>query len=1102
MRSRTLSSIQRQRGYSLMEILVAVAIFATVMIIALLIYDQSNRVFKRANESAEMQQNTRIAFEKVVADLRMAGFDYKRAGTPRAGVPQSWTKDTDYSFGTIVIPSPPNGHVYRATKSGKSGAGAPIWKTGTGDLVTDNTLEWQESGAPVYEQPDEQIEFAHNRAITIRANFDYEDPSTPDHGRESELEVSSGGSFPIVTTGNDEIVTYALVSRSGNAAANKDKITFFADVQVKDGKPSREGYPGGKIEKEITITGVDFTNLYPPYTLMRYTLDANGNPQETALADNIRSMEFSYWQDSAAKAALTDITDTKITDFSTLAGLGQYNPAAPNAVIKERLIRGKVRAVTATIVGMSPQPDYDYKNPADTVASNFRQYSLQSTIVGRNLGMKGIPQSETDPPGPPSLTNSCTGYCGVAFLTWAPAPGTGNVTYTVLYDTSSSGSFSGVLPAGSQTSYAVDLTQFDLTKTYYFRVAATNDAGTTVSTGSPLALDLKNKTQPKAPLNVTATGKQDAIDVTFQPQSGNANGVVPTCQSGGAPADNFPAEVRGYRIYRSKDAAFDPAVAPVEVVLDENAVGLSGDGAGNFKFTDTNIVNCTNYYYKVATVEWCQAKDEYNSPANAALGLSAMSAPSGAAQSTAAAKPKQPLNLKQDVTSVCDPVANRCDPVKIAWEKVIRDVNNNDIQVDKYRITRNTKLAGVGSEMTVANITDGTTTWTDNSVLLHHVAGNVSQTFTHEYRVYALNCALESDPALLIYPGTCVTGATIAAEATGPGSGTPDDPLQNVESLTVVPHSTKPVQDVTVSLDGSAYTPLPTLTLDWDIQDGEVHTIAFRVVTADCTEILTYYVQADPADCAIRTGVSSVIGVTTQAKVVLANVSDEDVILDNVSIAWVGQSGLSWQNVRFPSGAVYPASFTSGQTAANARTVTFNPTAASDRLIKKGETATLLLNFTGGAVSPTTVGAVSADYHQGQLTTQFGCGSQLATCSVAATITAPANGTAIYIDVKNSSTEAISLSSIVITWSGQANWVWTSTTAGTTVTNSPALGSGTKTLPVSGVTIGAGDVYRVTMNMFSSANNPPDLNAANVTTVWTEYTTQISGNGTLTCRAK
>lgn len=1121
MQTRTLGSIQRQRGYTLMEILVAVAIFATVMIVALLLYDQSNRVFKKANESAEMQQNTRVAFEKVVADLRMAGFDYKRAGTPKAGVPTAWVKETNYSLGTLIIPTPPNGHVYRASIQGKSAATAPTWTTGTGDLINDGTMQWQEAGAPVYEQPDEQIEFAHDKAITIRANYDYDDPGASDHGREPELEVSSGGSFPIVTTGNDEIVTYALVSKSGNSSANQDKITFFADVQMKDGKPARRGFPGGLAEKEITITGVDLTNKYPPYTLMRYTLNANGEPVGTALADNIRSMTFRYWQDYSAKEALRDITDTAITDFATLGGTGKFDPATPNAAIPGRIVRGKVRAVTATIVGMNPQPDYDYTSPTDTVMANYRQYELQSTIVGRNLGLKGIPQSETDPPGPPTITNSCTGYCGVVFLTWNPAPNTGLVTYTVLYDTSAGGSFQGVMPAGSQTSLAVDLTQFDLTKTYYFRVAATNEAGTTVSEGSPLALDLRNKTKPKPPKIDKVTAEKNALVVTFTPdKSGNAAGT-PSCSTGAPVSQTFPAEVRGYRIYRSKESGFDPADydpsdPAIKLVLDENMPGLTSNGAGSFDFVDTTVANCTKYYYRVATVEWCEQQAGYNNPADTANAMSDFSDESAVAEAAASAKAKTPLNFKQDVTAVCDPIANRCDPVKMNWEAVVKDVEETTINVERYDITRTTRINGVPQtgEIDVplgaveGTVTDGTTTYTDTDKLMHHVEGDESQVYTYEYKLVAWNCEdQKSDPATLVYPGSCVTGATIVADADGPGAGTADSPMENVRALSVIEHATKPITQVEAAVDGGGWTTLDApYGMDWDIQDGEVHRVAFRIVAGkspdDCTEILMFYIQADPADCAIRTAVSSINGNTLQTRVVLANISDEDVLLDTVDIAWSGQAGQTWLSVRFPSGQTFPATFTLPQTQGSPRTVTFTPAAQEDREIKSGESITLIMNFAGtGTSRPSQVGGVSSDYHEVSIATQFGCSSQLEACAISATTSATADTDIINIDIRNNDTEPMTLTGLTITWTGQTNWQWASLTAGTTFSFTP-ISSGTKTFAVSGVTIGAGDTFRATMKMTTSANNPPNLVANNVTTVWADYVTPTSVHGVLTCRAK
>src|SRR6059058_2345335 len=147
---RTLSSERRQRGFTLAEILVTTAIFAIIMIAALTVYDRSNRVFKSSTEAADLQQSTRIAFDKLVSDLRMAGFDYSRGGIP--------------------------------------------------------------TGPSEYQQPDEQIEYAGPTAVVFRANFDYTTNAANNNGLAADsyapLSVSGRKIFPFITTDNNEIVAY------------------------------------------------------------------------------------------------------------------------------------------------------------------------------------------------------------------------------------------------------------------------------------------------------------------------------------------------------------------------------------------------------------------------------------------------------------------------------------------------------------------------------------------------------------------------------------------------------------------------------------------------------------------------------------------------------------------------------------------------------------------------------------------------------------------------------------------------------------------------------------------------------------------------------
>ena len=75
-------SAVKQRGFTLAEVLVATAVFALIFVATLMIYDRSNRVFSAGSQASDLQQNTRVAYEKLVSDVRLAGFDYKRGGVP------------------------------------------------------------------------------------------------------------------------------------------------------------------------------------------------------------------------------------------------------------------------------------------------------------------------------------------------------------------------------------------------------------------------------------------------------------------------------------------------------------------------------------------------------------------------------------------------------------------------------------------------------------------------------------------------------------------------------------------------------------------------------------------------------------------------------------------------------------------------------------------------------------------------------------------------------------------------------------------------------------------------------------------------------------
>src|SRR5262245_1563282 len=167
-------------GFSLIEMLIASAIFAIVAAVAFTFSTSAQKPYKAGENAPEQQQATRIAFDRMISDIRLAGFNTN-----------------------------PDGDTSRV---------------------------------------DEQVEGAWDTALTIRGDFDFEDPAanaTP----ESAL---AGGVYNVVSTGNDEIVTYVLAKPGPTGPAT---LTLVLD-------PDR---PRSKANKTISIPNVALVQDNPPY---------------------------------------------------------------------------------------------------------------------------------------------------------------------------------------------------------------------------------------------------------------------------------------------------------------------------------------------------------------------------------------------------------------------------------------------------------------------------------------------------------------------------------------------------------------------------------------------------------------------------------------------------------------------------------------------------------------------------------------------------------------------------------------------------------------------------------------------------------------------
>ncbi|HEX3583689.1 MAG TPA: prepilin-type N-terminal cleavage/methylation domain-containing protein [Thermoanaerobaculia bacterium] len=1004
-----MNSRHSQSGFSLVEVMTATAIFAIIFIAALLVYDRSNRMFSQNTQAADMQQSTRVGYEKLLSDVRMVGFDYKRAGIPTSAyIP--WRPSQAYVVGQMVLPSKMNGHIYKCTTAGTSGATGPTtWGTTSGATVNDGaTLVWTEVGTitAAFDQPDEQIEYAWSSAITLRANYDYDtaDDATLghyDHGRESKLESTY---FPVVTTGNHEIVTYALVSNAPGAT-NSDTIQFYADVN-NGGNPSRTAYPGGNSERQISVTGVDLSNNNPPYTLYRFTLADNGSVVRTPLADNIRSLNFDYFQDAQGTQHLQDTTPADITN---VGGDGQFDPSTPStASDPNRLIRGNIRSIKVTLVGMNPAPDPNYTD-SDAKAPHYRKMTLSTMIVPRNLGIVAMQQSATQPPPAPINVTVCSGYCGVAAITWTPGDpstyatgSTGAESYAIAYDTDSAGKFANYFPAGTLTTYAIDLTQMDLTKDYYFKVLATNSVGSTSSTVvGPVSL--KNATKPAAS-TLAANGvltPAPHVDLSWSAPKTNASGT-PSCTSGVAPYATVPAEIQGFRLYRSTSSGFTPSAG--NLLLDVGAAGPVADGVGGWTYTDSTVTSCTPYYYKIQAVEWCAASDAMNTSGDKSDGNGSFS--SEVSATVSAYKASTPTGLTVDPSSKCTTSPNQCTPIKIYWTKVTTDTSGATINVDTYEIWRRLRHGvTTGSYAKVATLSGQTSnpspiSWSEPAALQDQES-NGDQDYYDYYVIAESNCGNSDPSGAVTVPNVCNTGVTISQSGAASGAGTSASPWISTANSAMVIHLNAPIKPITaatLSIDGGA--PI-VLSSPWtysipDTGDSSVHSLTFTVTT-DCQQTLTSaYFEGSGPGCHLQIG-SGIVTVNAsppsgykELDIKLTNLVSGDVLTVtslqfSVSVPKKG----NLNRFRFPSGAdltngASPTNF-SGLNGGNGSATTYSneifnisSMSAADRTINGSGTLTIKLLYTtgsgGGSPAASDITNLSVTY------TQSSGGSQ--TCSL------------------------------------------------------------------------------------------------------------------------
>ena len=653
-----------ETGFSLIEMLLAAAIFSIVAAVAFIFYTAAQKSYKAGENFSDQQQSTRVAFDRMISDIRLAGFNTN-----------------------------PDGDASRV---------------------------------------DEQVEGAWDTAVTIRGDFDFEDPAAST----SPEAALAGAVYNVVSTGNDEIVTYVLAKPG---PSGPDTLTLVLD-------PDR---PRAKSNKTISIPNIALVQDDPPYTLYRVTLaDVTGafptSPNASSdfiyepVADNLKSMAFQYRPDSGVLLN----PDTPADPSDDLGG------ADANSVARSR-----IRRIAVNLVGMTPDEDLDFVDATDaTATTHYRKFDLQSDVNAENLGKTGMKDIDITPPGNPTGVAVVPGHCEGMLVKWDPPSTASGVTaYTIKY-----------WPSGSPTTFSTTsvtyphneygVVDYDghgfvagLTSgvSYCFQVQARdligNQSGWAPSSSWPCATVAEAST-PGTPQGLSATGNGTlaALDsqVTLTWSEVRANNSALTGDPDLIGGNTILRDPAGYKLYRDTTAGFTPDDAT------NLLAGTSVLGVGVTTYTDTNVANCRTYYYKLVASDTCDVVG------------TASTEESGHGQTTI--EPSRPLGLS----------VTRSGPgtVALSWSPVTTKVDSTSAYIDLYKIYRSKQPLGTQASSLSAGdysllTTTATNTYTEN--LAGQDISDLNNGYVFFYTVSAADlCGNES---LKSYPGeaSCVFNGTL-----------------------------------------------------------------------------------------------------------------------------------------------------------------------------------------------------------------------------------------------------------------------------------------------------------------------------------------------------
>ena len=351
-----------QQGFTIVELLIAIAVTLVMMMVAMMIYQRSVQVSGVVTNRAEMQAELRAASDQLSRDLNQAGTGIPIGGIP---IPSAATGGTDPFFGCDAKTC----YVKTLMSTGV------LYK-----IVPGNSL------GPTTTEPTDAIVITYMEPLAVDPNDPNASGTAPNWSSYTTQDISSDGTvltMPKTTTPKIDDPVFGLVLgdilllQAGGASAlgvvtNFDGPNYTITFNPKD--PFNLNQPNAPVGN---IAALKVNGAYPPTTVSRimmitYFIDQFNTPNgpdyrlmrqvdartPTPVAEHIEDVQFTY--------DVFDDSTNQLTVNLPDAATGNPPVAKPN----------QIRKINITITARSSRPN---------AQGSYDRLTVTTSIGPRNL---------------------------------------------------------------------------------------------------------------------------------------------------------------------------------------------------------------------------------------------------------------------------------------------------------------------------------------------------------------------------------------------------------------------------------------------------------------------------------------------------------------------------------------------------------------------------------------------------------------------------------------------------------------------------------------------------------------------------------------------